>query len=301
MMSAAQATRPGTLRAWVLAARPATLLVGVVPVVVGAAVARALGALRVGPVLAALVGAMLIQVGTNFANDVFDYEKGADTPARVGPLRVTQAGLIAPETVRLAMFVCFGLATLAGAYLAWVAGPAIVIVGLLSIASGIAYTGGPWPLGYNGLGDLFVFVFFGFVAVCGTTFVSAGTVPALGVFVSVPVGALATAVLVVNNLRDRETDATCGKRTLVVRFGRRFGVGEYLALVGAAYATPPVVVLLGLVGPWALLPMTTLPFGVALSYRVARSHGAALNPYLGKTAALLLAFGVLAAVGIARR
>lgn len=289
-----------SVKAWLLATRPATLTVGVIPVLVGTAVARSMHALRMGPALAALFGAIFIQIGTNLANDVFDYEKGADTAERLGPLRVTQAGLIAPHNVRLGMYLSFALATLAGIYLTWVAGLPIVLIGLLSIASGIAYTGGPYPLGYNGLGDLFVFLFFGFIAVCGTVFVQAGSVPALAIWASIPVGAVATAVLVVNNLRDGPTDVKAGKRTLVVRFGRSFGITEYVGLLMLAYVIPVVLMMFGMCGRAVLLPLMTLPLALPLVRSVSTDHGVALNQTLAQTARLLLFHGLLFAIGLAQ-
>jgi 1,4-dihydroxy-2-naphthoate octaprenyltransferase len=281
----------------VLAARPATLTVAVVPVLVGTAVAGRDA--RLWPALAALVGAICIQIGTNFANDVFDYEKGADTHERLGPTRATQAGLLTPGQTRLGMAFSFALATLAGLYLVAVAGWPIVAIGLLSIASGIAYTGGPWPLGYNGLGDVFVMIFFGFVAVCGTVYVQTLQLPLLAWLASIPVGAIATAVLVVNNVRDFETDRRVGKRTLVARFGRRFGEIEYALLVVLSAVVPTLILVLHLRSPFVLLPLVTLPLGIALARAVVRESGAALNRRLGGTAQLLLVFGVLFSVGIA--
>jgi 1,4-dihydroxy-2-naphthoate octaprenyltransferase len=196
------------------------------------------------------------------------------------------------------MVVTFGLSALVGVYLVWVAGWPILVIGLASIASGVAYTGGPYPLGYHGLGDVFVMVFFGFVAVCGTVFVQMNGVPELAVWASVPVGSIATAILVVNNVRDRETDVLAGKRTLAVRFGRTFGVVEYVVLVVAAYAVP--VFLFFREGDlWVLAPLLTLPLAVRGAHQLATRSGAALNPVLGGTAKLLLAHGVLFALGLA--
>lgn len=293
------AVAPGSLRAWLLAARPATLTAALVPVAVGAACAYAQGGFRTGPTLAALAGALLLQVGANFANDVFDYEKGADTPERLGPTRAVQAGLLQPRSLRIGMLVVFLLALGIGAYLAAVAGVVIVVLGLAAIASAIAYTGGPYPLGYHGLGDLFVMVFFGFVAVCGTAFVQLGRVPSVAWWAAVPVGALATAILVVNNLRDRDTDARVGKRTLAVRLGRRGAIAEYVLLLAAAYLVPPLLAASDRLGAWVLLPEATLPAGVRLAMRVSREQGAALNATLVQTAKLLLFFGLALAAGIA--
>ena len=301
-MTAIAAIEPGSLRAWVAALRPATLTAALTPVLVGAAVARAAGDVRLGALFAAAVGAILIQIGTNLANDLFDHEKGADTKDRLGPVRVTSAGLLSPAQVRMGMVLSFALATLAGVYLTSVAGWIIVAVGIASIASGIAYTGGPFPLGYNGLGDAFVFVFFGLVAVCGTVFVTTGTVPPLAIAASVPIGALATAVLVVNNVRDVDTDAVAGKRTIVVLLGRRFGLAEYAALMALAYLVPVALVLGHARSPWVLLPLVTLPFAIGLVKRVVigarERHGSALNACLIATAKLLLAYGALFALGL---
>ncbi len=284
-------------RAWLLASRPQTLTAAVVPVAVGTAVADVAGSAKLGPALAALLGAMFIQIGTNFANDVFDFENGADTAARLGPVRAVAAGMITPAAMRLAMIAAFALATLCGVYLTAIAGWPVVAIGVASVASGIAYTGGPFPLGYHGLGDVFVFVFFGLVAVCGTTFVQLGSVPALAWWAAIPVGALATAILVVNNVRDRRTDVVARKKTLAVRFGRRVALAQYLALIAAAYATP--LVISAMVGsPLVLLPLLSMPLALACVRGVLTADGAALNPYLARTAQLLAIHGLLLAGGL---
>jgi 1,4-dihydroxy-2-naphthoate octaprenyltransferase len=289
--------RPGSPRAWLLASRPATLTAAVVPVLTGTAVAHALGEFQKGPALAALAGAILIQIGTNFANDVFDAEKGADTHERLGPTRAVQAGLLTPRAVRTGMIVTFGLSAAIGLYLAAAAGWPVIAIGAASILSGIAYTGGPYPLGYHGLGDLFVMAFFGFVAVCGTVFVETGAVPLLAVLASIPVGAIATNILVVNNLRDRHTDVKAGKRTLAVRLGRGGALAEYVLLMLAAY-TVPVVLAARHGKPWLLLPLASLPVAAVLFRRIAGSEGTALNPLLAGTAKLLLLFGALLSAGL---
>lgn len=289
---------PSSAGAWLLACRPQTLGAAVVPVAVGSACASAAGGFRLGPALAALAGAMLIQVGTNLANDVYDHEKGADTGERLGPTRAVQSGLLTSREVRLGMALAFGLATVAGAYLCAVAGWPVVLIGVASVLSGIAYTGGPWPLGYHGLGELFVMLFFGFVAVCGTAFVEAGYVPALAPFASIAVGALPTALLVVNNLRDRETDARAGKRTLAVRLGARAAKGEYLLLLGLAYAVPIGIALGGGRLP-ALAALLTAPLAVGLGRRILTETGRALNEVLVATARLMVLHGLLLAAGIA--
>jgi 1,4-dihydroxy-2-naphthoate octaprenyltransferase len=284
---------------WVLAARPKTLSAASVPVLVGSACAFALGGLRIGPALAALVGALLLQIGANFANDVYDFEKGADTAERLGPTRAVQAGLIAPAAMKRGMYAVFALALVIGIYLTIVAGPIILAIGIVSIVSAIAYTGGPYPLGYNGLGDLFVFVFFGLIAVCGTVFVQLGRVPALALWCSLPVGALATAILVVNNLRDQEQDARAGKRTLAVRWGKRAVIFEYGLLLAVSYAVPLYLATSSAQGRFVLLPLVTLPLARRLMRAVATEQGRALNARLAGTAQLLLLFGVLLTLGIA--
>ncbi|MSP16291.1 MAG: 1,4-dihydroxy-2-naphthoate polyprenyltransferase [Myxococcales bacterium] len=279
------------LRAWLLACRPRTLTAAFAPVAVGSACAHAAGGFRAGPALAALFGAIFIQIGTNLANDVYDAEQGADTADRVGPTRVVQAGLLGARQVKRGTLVAFALAAACGVYLALVAGPWVVAIGLASIAAGLGYTAGPFPLGYHGLGDLFVLLFFGFVAVCGTAFVQLGFVPCAALFASVPVGALATAILVVNNVRDRATDAVAGKRTLAVRFGRRAALIEYALLIAAAYAVPAAT--------GHLLPLASLPFALFLVVRLVRADGGPPhNRLLAATAQLLLLHGSLYTVDL---
>lgn len=283
---------------WIAAMRPKTLPAAVVPIVVGTAVARASGGVAWGPALAALAGAIAIQIGTNFANDVFDAEKGADGPDRLGPTRAVSAGLISAGAMKRAMALAFGVACVFGVYLVTVAGWPIAAVGIASVLAGIAYTGGPYPLGYNGLGDVFVMIFFGFVAVGGTAFVQLGHVPCLAWWAAVPVGALATAIIVVNNLRDRVGDERVGKRTLAVRFGREGALVEYAALPLVAYIVPAGLALTG--RPLAALPLLTVPLAIS---RVKRLVGAVtgdeFNGLLAATGALLALHGLLFAVGLA--
>jgi len=285
-------------RAWMLAARPKTLPAAAAPVVVGASVAISNGVFSFWPALAALLGALLLQIGANFANDVFDYKKGADTTERLGPVRVTQAGLLSPKQVMAGMWLTFGLAAVVGLYLVYVGGWPIVVIGLLSIICAIAYTGGPFPLGYNGLGDLFVFIFFGLVAVCGTYYVQALSVSMAVVWASVPVGLLATAILVVNNLRDINTDRAAGKKTLAVRFGERGAQVEYLMLVGGAYVVPLLMWLLGLSTLWVLLAWVSLPMVFPLGKLILHEKGRPLNNALAGTARLELVFSLLFSIGL---
>ena len=285
--------RTSTFARWWLAARPKTLPAAATPVLVGCACAGAAGRFAPGPAAAALAGALLLQIAANFANDVFDFEKGADTAERLGPVRAVQAGWISARAMRRALWLVLALALLVGAYLVSVAGPLLIAIGLASIAGAVAYTAGPYPLGYHGLGDVAVFVFFGVVAVAGTTFVQLGHVTELAWASSVPVGCLTTAILVVNNVRDVATDVLANKRTLPVRFGIGFGIAEYHVLLGLAYALPLWLLWRGQLTSWALLPWLSLPLAVDLSRRIRREVGPALNGVLAHTARLLLCFGLL--------
>jgi 1,4-dihydroxy-2-naphthoate octaprenyltransferase len=285
-------------RVWLLAARPRTLPVAFAPVLVGTAVAAAEGAARALPAVAALAGALLLQIGANLANDLFDSEKGADREDRIGPPRAMQLGLVTGAQMRRAIALVFGAAVVVGVYLVAVGGWPIAAVGVLAIAAGLAYTGGPFPFGYHGLGDVAVFFFFGPVAVAGSHFVQALSLSPLALAAALPVGALATAILVVNNLRDIETDARAGKRTLAVRIGPRWTRIEFAGLLVFAYALPPDFWLLGATSPWVLLPLLTLPRAVILAGTLAgAADGPSLNEALAATARLAFGFSLLFAVG----
>ncbi|NPA93759.1 MAG: 1,4-dihydroxy-2-naphthoate polyprenyltransferase [Chloroflexi bacterium] len=284
---------------WMLAIRPKTLPAVIGPVLAGWGVAWHDGVFRLGPALAALVGGLLLQIGANLANDVADFHRGADTSERLGPVRVTQAGLLSPKEVTRGMWVAFGLAALVGIYLIIEAGWPVVLIGLTAILAAIGYTGGPMPYGYYGLGDLFVFIYFGLAAVVGTYFVQARTVSPAAWWAAVPLGLLAVAILVVNNLRDIPTDRKAGKRTLAVLLGARGARLEYdLCLVGA-YGTVTLAVLLGAFPPGALLTWLSLPWAWRVRGIVHTQEGRALNPALGKTGQLVLLFGALLAIGMA--
>jgi len=289
----------GEIRNWGLAVRPKTLPAAVAPVVVGTALAYRDGALKLLPALAALVAALLIQIGTNLANDYFDYVKGADVPERKGPLRVAQAGLIPLERLRLGTLLTFALAAAVGLYLVAVGGWPILAIGIASILAAVAYSGGPYPLGYHGLGDLFVFLFFGLIAVGGTYYVQALDFGLRVLLAAVPVGALTTAILVVNNLRDIETDRQTGKRTLAVMIGDRATRLEYALLLGVAYAVPTLLWRAGALSPWALLPWATFPLAWRLVRTLSQANdGPTLNAALAGTAQLDLLFSLLFAVGL---
>lgn len=287
-------------RAWLLAARPKTLPAAMAPVLVGAALAWHDNAFALLPALAALLGALLLQIGSNFANDYFDFFKGADTSERLGPVRATAGGLLTPGQMRWGMVVVFGLAALDGLYLIRVGGWPILAVGVASILAAILYTGGPFPFGYYGLGDLFVFLFFGLVAVCGTYYVQALALTPAVVLAAVPTGLLITAILVVNNLRDIATDARAGKRTLAVMLGRRGTRLEYGLLMGVAYLLPLLLWLGYGYSPAVLLCWLTAPLAYRLLHAIlARTEGPALNAALADTAKLSLFFSLLLAVGLA--
>jgi 1,4-dihydroxy-2-naphthoate octaprenyltransferase len=298
-MTPVAAIRPGSPRAWMLAARIPTLAAAVVPVGVGAACALRTGVVRWDAVVAALLGAAWIQVGTNLANDVFDFERGADDAQRLGPPRAAQTGVLSPRALRGGTAVAFGVAALFGVYLTLVAGLPVIAIGTLSIAAGIAYTAGPFPLAYHGLGELFVLVFFGGVAVCGTAWVAVGHVPALAWSAAIPVGASAAMLLVVNNVRDAETDRAAAKRTLVVRFGRRFGELEYVGFAALLYAVPFAWVAAGILDLRGLLPLVSLPRAWRLATALRAGTGRELNDVLRATAGLMLLHGALLAVAIA--
>jgi 1,4-dihydroxy-2-naphthoate octaprenyltransferase len=288
-------TRP---QVWLLAARPKTLPAAVGPVLVGTALAWADDAFALGPALAALMGALLLQIGSNFANDYFEFFRGAATADRLGPPRATAAGLITPAEMRWGMVAIFGAAALVGLYLVWVGGWPVVAIGLASIGAALAYTGGPFPFGYYGLGDLFVFLFFGLVAVCGTYYVQAGAVTATALLAAVPPGLLITAILVVNNLRDIDTDRRANKRTLAVMLGRQATLVEYTALLAGAYVVP-LILWLGMVRtPWLLLPWLTAPLAVRLRRSLGQAQtGPTFNALLADTARLSLIFSGLLAAG----
>lgn len=286
------------ISAWLASTRPATLATAVAPVAVGTAVAEQRGGASLLAAAAALGGAVAIQVGTNLANDVFDADKGADTEARIGPRRGLHSGALSRAEVAWGTAAAFGVAALFGLYLAWLGGWPVVAIGLCSIAAGVAYTAGPYALAYLGVADLFVILFYGFVAVAGTTYVQRLYVPALSLWLAWPVGALATAVLVVNNLRDRQEDAQANKRTLAVRFGARFARLEYLGLVASAYAVPFIVVAAGWASPWALLVVLSLPMALRRAHAVWTTDGPALNESLAGTGKLLLAFSALLVAGL---
>jgi 1,4-dihydroxy-2-naphthoate octaprenyltransferase len=289
------------MRIWLMAARPRTLPAAIAPVLVGsAAVVQHVGHLpRWGAFFAALVGSIFIQIGTNLANDYSDAKRGADTADRLGPVRVTSAGLVTPQRVMTATWIAFAVAVACGIYLATVAGPAIILIGIVSIAAGVLYTGGPRPYGYAGLGEVFVFLFFGLVAVNGSYYVQVEQLDALPLGLSVAIGLLATAILVVNNVRDLETDRRAGKMTLAVRIGRRNAVMLYRLLVLGAFLVLPIALAAGGASALPLIGLLALPLAVGPMRTMSnRSDGPALNGALAATGALLGVYSLLVTAGL---
>ena len=283
---------------WLLACRLRTLPASIAPVLVGTSLAWADGKFSLAPALAAAAGALLLQILSNFANDYFDFAKGVDTRERVGPTRVMAAGLLSAHELRLGMAAVIALAILDGVYLTIVGGWPILAVGVVSIFAALLYTGGPFPFGYHGLGDLFVFIFFGLAAVGGTYYVQAGTLPIAALVAAAPVGFLITAILVVNNLRDIETDAEGGKRTLAVLIGPGNTRRQYLALLILAYSATVLLWQAFDYGPAVLLPLISLPLAARRASSIYTAKGKELNSVLAATAQLSLQFSLLLSLGI---
>lgn len=297
--STATMDRPDRRTIWIEAARLHTLPAAIVPVGIGGALAWSHQAFHPFATAVALFCALLIQIGTNFANDYFDHQKGADRDDRIGFTRATASGWVAPRTMWHATLLAMGIAFLAGLWLVWHAGWAILILGLLSLLFGILYTGGPWPLGYNGLGDLFVFLFFGLVAVTGTYYVNALEWSIHAVWLAIPVGSLCVNILVVNNLRDIEQDRETGKRTLGVLLGERALKAEYALMLLAAWIVLPLLLLLYDYNRWILLPWASSPVAWPL-LKIVWCHESKeiLNDTLARTGKLMVLYGLLLAIGL---
>jgi len=281
-----------------LAIRPRTLLAAAAGVVMGSALAWRDGSFRLDAALACLLAALLLQVGSNLANDVFDFERGTDTAERLGPVRVTQAGLLTSSQIKRGMLVVFTIAVLSGFYLAWLGGWPIILIGVAAILAAIAYTGGPFPLGYHGLGDLFVFIFFGLASVAGTYYVQTGHVSAAVWWMTVPPGSIVTAILVVNNLRDLESDRKAGKRTLAVILGEQATKIQYLVCMIIAYLILPLAAWLGVV-PWlSLTAWLSLPLAIRVTHVVFTQQGRPLNAALAGTGQTALLYSLLFWAGL---
>jgi 1,4-dihydroxy-2-naphthoate polyprenyltransferase len=289
----------GTVRLWLIAARPRTLPAAVAPVLVGTALAGSEDEFRPLAFVAALIGSVFIQIGTNLANDYSDARRGADTEDRLGPVRVTAGGLMPPRRVLVGTYVAFAVAVAAGAYLAAVAGWELLVVGAASILAGVLYTGGPRPYGYAGLGELFVFLFFGLVAVVGSYYVQTEELRWEAFALAVPIGLLAAAILMVNNVRDIDTDRRAGKRTLAVKLGRRNARVLFAAMIAVSFAAPVAVWAAGGLSAWILLSLVAAPLAVPLVRTVfARTDGPALNAALAGTGRLLAVYSLLLAAGV---
>ena len=290
--------RPNFIQTWWLAIRPRTLPAAASGVAMGCALAWYDGSFQLLPALACVLIALLLQIGSNVANDVFDFERGADTAERLGPVRVTQAGFLTPTQVKRGMVVIFGLAAMLGLYLASLRGWTVIWLGAAAILSAVAYTGGPYPLGYHGLGDVFVFLFFGLAAVAGTYFVQVGSVGVIAWWMSVPVGLIVTAILVVNNLRDIDSDRRAGKHTLAVRLGERGAKIEYVLCMAIAYLIVPALVLMNLIPIGGMLAWLSLPVAVRTLRTVFTQKGRPLNAALAGTGQTAFLFSLFFWVGL---
>ena len=284
--------------AWILASRPRTLLAAVVPVIVGSSIAMHDGKFYLPAAIAALICSVLIQIGTNFVNDLFDFLKGTDKKDRLGPIRVLASGLISAREMKYGIVLVFGTCFLLGLYLVYLGGIYVLMIGVTSILAGIAYTAGPFPLAYNGLGDIFVFLFFGFVGTVGTYYVQAHEVTGLVYWASVPAGALITNILVVNNFRDRDEDQLNGKKTLAVILGARFAQFQYLFFMILSYIIPFIVYVTFKKNVYVFLPLLSLPLSYKLVKMIFTLKGKELNKTLELTAKLSGLYAFLFAVGI---
>jgi 1,4-dihydroxy-2-naphthoate polyprenyltransferase len=285
-------------RAWFLAIRPRTLPAATAGIVMGTALALADRSFHLLPALAALCVALLLQIGSNVANDVYDFERGADTPDRQGPQRVTQAGWLTPAQMKRGLYAIFALAACIGLYLVFLRGPALALVGLAAIAAAVAYTGGPFPLAYYGLGDVFVFIFFGLVSVAGSYYVQTGSISAAAVRMAIAVGLIITDILVVNNLRDLENDRAAGKRTMAVRIGERGTRVQYVVFTVLAYALVPVWIWRGVMPATSLLVWLSLPWAWKSARLVLTQRGRPLNAALAGTGTCALVYSLLFLIGV---
>ena len=283
---------------WIIAIRLKTLPAAISPVLLGSSLSYKYGYFSSLIFFMTLFAAILIQIGTNFANDVYDFEKGTDRDDRLGPIRATQAGLISPKKMKFSMLGTFSIAILVGCYLAWIGGLPIVFIGIASIIAGIAYTGGPYPLGYNGFGELFVFLFFGIIAVPGTYFLQAGTFTYLSIWLGSCMGMLSAAILVVNNIRDIDTDKVTGKKTLAVYFGILFSYIEFIILIIGPYLILLYLMINKNLDSSIYIVFLSLPIGVKLIFELITNTGIKLNTVLSSTAKLLFIFSLLCSIGL---
>ena len=289
---------PTKLQSWIIASRPKTLFAAVVPVFVGSALADYYNLLQIKYSIVALICSLLIQIGTNFHNDLYDFLKGADNEKRKGPQRVLASGLISVNEMKIGTLFIFSIAFVLGLYLVYTAGITILIIGIVSILAALAYTSGPYPLAYNGLGDIFVFMFFGIVGTMGTFYIQVKEFTVLAFLISIPVGALVTNILVVNNFRDIEEDKAAGKRTLAVKLGKTFTRYQYIMLLTVSFLIPAVLFLFYNFDLWIFLPYVTIPIAFRLIKMLSTFEGVELNKALELTAKLSAIFGILFSAGI---
>lgn len=286
------------IQIWILAARPKTLPAAVASVILGSSFAFRDGKFSFFPALAAILISLLLQIGANFANDLFDFQKGADTSLRLGPTRVTQAGLLTPNQIRKGMVVVFGISIMLGAYLTWITGWVVLLVGIAAILAALTYTGGPFPFGYHALGDLFVLIFFGFAAVGGTYYVQAHSLSVPVIWAGFAMGLMITNILVVNNLRDIETDRRAGKVTLAVRLGVKGTRIEYHTCLILAYMIPIIITVIDKSFFGSIFTWLSVPLAVKSSQEITNLAGTALNHTLAGTARLALVYALLFSIGI---
>ena len=286
------------LKIWIEALRPKTLWASFAPVLIGTAMAYSDG--KWDPIIAifTMISAVLIQIGTNFANDYFDFFKGADTKKRIGPVRATASGLVKPKTMKIAYFTTFSFSIVFGFYLIERGGWPILIIGIFSVLFGILYTGGPFPLGYKGLGEIFVLIFFGPVAVGGTYYLQTQTINQYVMIAGLAPGLFSVAILTVNNFRDIETDKAANKKTLAVRFGKEFAITQYISTVIAASLIPIILCVCFRSNYWSLISILTLIIAVSpIKMIISNPDAETLNKMLAKTGILLIIYSILFAIG----
>ena len=299
MCASSKKLKKGSFPVWIMAARIPTLPAAIAPVIVGTAMAHYMHSFDVVITVLAMIGAIAIQIGANMANDFSDFRKGADNAERIGPIRVTQQGLLSEKAILVGASISFGFSILIGLYFFYIVGWPILVIGSLSLLAAITYTGGPWPFGYKGLGDFFVFIFFGLIAVCATFYVQVQAINIEIILLSIPIACLVTAILIVNNIRDIETDRRSKKYTLAVYFGRTFAKCEYIVLLAIAYSTPLFLIF------FDILPLPTLIFFLSFPLCIKpvmailyRQDGPSLNTALKGTALVHLSFAILISVGL---
>jgi 1,4-dihydroxy-2-naphthoate octaprenyltransferase len=290
--------RESKINSWLLASRPKTLLAAVVPVTVGSALAISMNKFFLPYSIIALLCSILIQIGTNFTNDLYDYLKGSDTVKRKGPRRVLASGLISVKEMKMAIILVFGFTFILGLYLVYSVDLLILFVGIFSIIAGIVYTAGPYPLAYNGLGDVFVFIFFGIIGTMGTYYLHTQEISLLSFVVSLPVGALITNILVVNNYRDIEEDREANKKTLAVILGREFSRSQFISLIFISYLSSAILYFYFNYSLWIFLPLATLPLAIFLIKMLYTLNGEALNKTLELSAKFAGLYGLLLSAGL---